>query len=227
MPFRLKRFRRAALATKNGRALRDWVAAFLPYQAIGTDRELWDTRFAEGAWDRLHGIDELARYSIIAGCIQFLTRRGRVLDVGCGEGVLSERLCSNAYATYLGIDLSVVAIGKANQTKDAQDSRREFLVADLESFTVDGKFDAIVFNECLYYLPAPAETLRRYEGFLAENGAMIVSMCDTVETRKIWAQITNRYVVRDSVAVSNHNGGRWIVKVLGPSRNPLRLCRQA
>lgn len=223
----LKRFRRAALATKNGRALHDLVATFLPYRPIGTDRELWETRFAEGAWDRLHGIGELARYSIIAGSIQFLTRRGRILDVGCGEGLLSERLCPNAYATYLGIDLSVVAIEKANQRKDPQESRRDFLVADVESFTGDGKFDAIVFNECLYYLPAPAETLRRYERFLAENGAMIVSMCETVETRKIWAQITNRYMVRDSVAVSNHNGARWIIKVLGAGRDTLRSCRQA
>jgi hypothetical protein len=64
-------------------------------------------------------------------------------------------------------------------------------------------------------MPAPIETLRRYEQVLAENGAIIVSMDEAVERRKIWAQIANRYVARDSVAVSNQDGTRWIVKVLG------------
>jgi 2-polyprenyl-3-methyl-5-hydroxy-6-metoxy-1,4-benzoquinol methylase len=163
----------------------------------------------------LYGIGELARYSIIAGYIQFLARKGRVLDVGCGEGLLAQRLCPNAYASYLGIDLSAVAIDRANQKKDARECRSDFLVADVETFAGDGTFDVIVFNECLYYLSAPVETLRRYEQFLAENGTMIVSMDESVETRKIWAQIANRYVARDSVAVTNQDGTRWIVKVFG------------
>jgi 2-polyprenyl-3-methyl-5-hydroxy-6-metoxy-1,4-benzoquinol methylase len=215
MTSRLKRIRSAVLRTKNGRALHDFITTFLPYRPISTSRELWEARYTEGAWDRLYDIGELARYSIIAGYIQFLTRRGRVLDVGCGEGLLSRRLCPNDYASYLGFDLSAVAIDKANNNKDTQECRRDFLVADVETFATDGMFDVIVFNECLYYLSAPVETLRRYEGFLAENGTMIVSMDESVETRKIWAQIANRYVARDSVAITNQDGTRWIVKVFG------------
>ena len=218
MTSRLKRLRSAVLATKGRRALHDLIASFLPYRPIRTSRERWEARYTEGAWDRLHGIDELARYSIVAGYIQFLAHGARILDVGCGEGLLSQRLCPNACASYLGIDVSAVAIDRANRQKDAQDSRRDFLAADVETFTTDGKFDVIVFNECLYYLPAPVETLRRYQNFLAANGAMIVSMCESVETKKIWAQIGNRYVARDSVVVSNQNHARWVIKVLDPLR---------
>jgi hypothetical protein len=69
----------------------------------------------------------------------------------------------------------------------------------------------------------------RYESFLAENGAIMYrSMDETVETRKIWAQIAKRYVAQDSVALSNQNGGRWIVKVLGGLDRAARTsCRQA
>jgi 2-polyprenyl-6-hydroxyphenyl methylase/3-demethylubiquinone-9 3-methyltransferase len=215
MSTRLKRFRTAVLGTKQGRILHNAIARFLPYRPIRTTRELWEARYTEGAWDRLRGINELARYSIIAGYIQFLFGRPRILDVGCGEGLLSERLCPNAYATYLGIDLSAVAIEKANQKKVAHESLRDFLVADVESFTTDGMFDVIVFNECLYYLRAPAETLRRYETFLAPNGAIIVSMDESVETKKIWSQIDDCFRAQDSVTVSCHNGASWIIKVLG------------
>lgn len=218
MTTRLKHIRAAVLETANGRALHDFIATFLPYRPIRTNRALWESRYTEGAWDRLHDIGELGRYSVITGYIQFLTRTGNILDVGCGEGLLSQKLCQSAYAKYLGIDLSAVAIDKANQRRDAQDSRCAFLAADVETFTTDAKFDVIVFNECLYYLPAPVETLRRYEGFLATNGAIIVSMHETVETKKIWTQIDDCYAVRDSVAITNKSGARWIIKLLSGLR---------
>src|SRR5262245_51695956 len=55
-------------------------------------KERWDEEYASGRWDVMRRSDELARYSVLAGYLRRLHPRGRVLDVGCGEGILLEHL---------------------------------------------------------------------------------------------------------------------------------------
>jgi len=150
-------------------------------------------------------------YSLIVGYTHFLKKGGSILDVGCGEGILYERLCKGHYSRYLGIDVSTVAIGRVS---DKNDEKHQFVAARIEDFRTDEKFDVIIFNECLYYMEEPLKTLRHYEGFLSKNGLFIVSMNKATETWKIWKQIEKHYSIRDVVSVSNAKGVCWIIKVL-------------
>ena len=59
------------------------------------------------------GLDELARYSVIAGYLHHLRAGGSVLDVGSGEGLLADHLRPLGYSRYHGIDLSEAAIAQA------------------------------------------------------------------------------------------------------------------
>ena len=76
----------------------------------------------------------------------------RILDVGCGEGPLLEPLRQLGVGRYLGIDVAETVIERAQKLADRN---TRFLAADAESYTTDERFDAIVFNESLYYFEDP------------------------------------------------------------------------
>ena len=191
--------------------IRNLIKRLLPYRPIRISDTFWEQRYTEGKWDRIRAIDELARYSLIVGYTHFLKKAASILDVGCGEGILCERLCKSHYSRYVGIDVSTVAIDRACVNSN---EKSKFLVQEIEGFRTDETFDVIIFNECLYYTEDPLKTLQYYEGFLARKGLFIISMHKGTETCKIWKQIDKHYSIRDAVSVSNAQGVCWIVKVL-------------
>lgn len=143
---------------------------------VPKDRAAWDEQYAAHGWDFLAGLGEVAHYAVIMGYASYLRPGGSVLDVGCGEGVLHERLRAVGYAHYTGVDISTVAIEALRaRTANDPDSTREFVAADADEFTPSRTYDVVVFNESLTYFPDPAATFRRYLGFLAEDGVAIVS----------------------------------------------------
>ena len=62
----------------------------------------------------LKEIGELAHYSAIVGYCYYLNKSGTILDIGCGEGILQERLRSLNYSRYVGVDISAKAIRRAS-----------------------------------------------------------------------------------------------------------------
>jgi 2-polyprenyl-3-methyl-5-hydroxy-6-metoxy-1,4-benzoquinol methylase len=70
----------------------------------------WDSMYEQGEWDYLTKIDELGHYSLLVGYCQYLNPKGKILDIGCGEGLLQQQLRYLPYQSYLGVDVSNVAI---------------------------------------------------------------------------------------------------------------------
>ena len=115
--------------------------------------ETWNSEYTSGLWNRLSDIDELGHYAVLLSFFIHTQANRAILDVGCGKFVLLEyprRSCG--YEHYVGIDISEVAI-EAN--RDKSDEHTFFLHGNIEIFCPLGQFDAIVFNECLYYLADP------------------------------------------------------------------------
>ena len=52
---------------------------------------------------------------------------GDILDVGCGDGVLYQRLRCFGYGSYVGIDLSEVAIAKLINEHDRHTRSRRLM----------------------------------------------------------------------------------------------------
>ena len=92
--------------------------------------------------------------------------------MACGEGVLQQHLKPHRYHRYLGIDFTPEAISCASKSKDEV---TDFAVADATNFSTDQRFDAIIFNECLYYFANPIKIVGRYSKFLDEDGVFIIS----------------------------------------------------
>lgn len=178
------------------------------------DRERrWNTQYATGVWDRLRALDELAHHAMIAGYVRMLKPGGSVLDVACGEGLLRDAL-GDACHTYLGIDFTEpIRLAEPRVTASTR-----FAVADMHEFTTHERFDAIIFNESLYYFEDPLAGLTRYVSLLASNGVLLVSMHETTRTTGIWDRLADRFALVDEVRITNRRDVSWTVKALAPLR---------
>ena len=106
------------------RAIVFGVTGYRPQQVSA---ETWDREYQGGQWKYLGKIDSLAGLVSILGYCQFLNP-ACILDTGCGEGLLAEKLKILPYKSYLGMDVSKEAIALA--TGRLGDERSRFTVAD-------------------------------------------------------------------------------------------------
>jgi GT2 family glycosyltransferase len=101
-------------------------------------------------------------------------RAGRVLEVGCGAGVLGERLKTSGKATYVtGVELSVHAAALARSRLDAVQ------VGDIESMPIDawiGQFDTLIVADVLEHLRDPWAALFRLRDCLKDGGTVVASI---------------------------------------------------
>lgn len=205
--------------SRPARAARRWLSRILPYRKMAGGRERLDAEYARGSWDYLRGPGELARFSVLAGYCHYLKPGGRILEIGCGEGILQERLDRSRYSRYVGLDISAEAIARAEVREPGADGRAAFVCADAAAWEPGETFDLIAFNECLEYFDDPVALVRRYEPALAPHGLFLVSMfagLDTTRTRRIWRWLEEVYRVEDATRVTNHAGLTWVLKVLRP-----------
>ena len=133
----------------------------------------WDRDYRAGRWTYLTAPKEQARLAVAALYVK-LFGGPRVLDIGCGSGQLFPLLERERLASYTGVDLSRAAI----EASAVADAKARFVVASAEAFTppADARYDAILFNEVVYFLADPLAELARYAGFLAPGGVVIVSI---------------------------------------------------
>lgn len=172
----------------------------------------FDRLFESGAYDRLAGASERARFSLIVGHRDVLDAE-RILDIGCGQGVLAQRLGRARYQRYVGLDISRVAIEQARHA--VPDARNSYIVSDVASFTTEDKFDLIVFNECLYHMDDPAASVRHCLAFLAPGGHVSISMYDTARSRAVWPLLDMLETV-ESTEIVQRRQARWTVKLMRP-----------
>jgi 2-polyprenyl-3-methyl-5-hydroxy-6-metoxy-1,4-benzoquinol methylase len=192
-------------------------------RALGVDKEKrWNTEYAEGGWQWLRNLDELAHHCVLAGYVSYLKPGGSVLDVGCGEGVFQEQL-RGAAGRYLGVDFEE----PIRQAQHKVTDQVRFVVGDMNEFTTSDRFDVIVFNESIYYLHDLMAGLARYEPFLNDDGVILISMHGKERNDALWTQIDTRYRQLDAVTMTNHRGIRWTTKALVSPNSRYELPTQA
>ncbi len=89
---------------------------------------------------------------------------------------------------------------------------------DFQQFAPADRYDAIIFNESIYYAPRPEKLLRRYMSALTNDGVMIVSMCQNRWQGSIWTALESVAEIVHSTAVTNEQNLTWHVRVLRPNR---------
>jgi 2-polyprenyl-6-hydroxyphenyl methylase / 3-demethylubiquinone-9 3-methyltransferase len=130
----------------------------------------WDTK---GEMGTLHTINPL-RTKFIMDNID--TPNPRILDVGCGGGILSEAL-AKAGAKVTGSDLSLPSLEAARLHASAGGLEIEYLYQSVEQIAQEneGGFDAVTCMEMLEHVPEPAKVIAACAQALKPGGRAFFS----------------------------------------------------
>jgi 2-polyprenyl-3-methyl-5-hydroxy-6-metoxy-1,4-benzoquinol methylase len=99
----------------------------------------------------------------------------KILDIGCGDGVLTYLLAKGKSYTY-GIDLDRDAIEFAKQKLSSLGIKAEFSVQSCyETNFLDSSFDAIVSSDVIEHLQNPVDYLMEIKRILKPGGWAVIS----------------------------------------------------
>ncbi|MTH98957.1 trans-aconitate 2-methyltransferase [Roseibium sp. RKSG952] len=189
--------------------------------------EGWDEEYGAGRWAFLRSLPESGRYGIIGMWLNLTGSNADVLDIGCGEGLLYERLAPMGLKRYVGVDLSPASLEIANVDPGIASLR----AGDMHTFEPqEGEtFSAIVFNEVLHFADDPGALVARYVPFLKAGGVIALSMYSPKRAEsgankliaKLWEATDDETaweVLDDYRLVSGKKGVTWRMRLVKPVR---------
>ncbi len=151
----------------------------------------WD---AQGPQKPLHALNPV-RLQYVADRVTL--RGAKVLDVGCGGGLLSEAL-AQAGADVTAIDLSPDLIKVAKLHGLESGVAVDYRVQPVEALAVEspGSFDAITCMEMLEHVPDPGAILQACATLLKPGGRLFVSTLNRTPAAFALAIVGAEYVAR-------------------------------
>ena len=195
---------------------------------LNADRRELD-KFAELAhrwWDPgsefkpLHDINPLRLDWIDENCGGLAGKR--VLDVGCGGGILAESMAARG-ANVTGIDLGERALGVArlNMLETGQQLDYRLISAEDMAREQPASFDVVTCMEMLEHVPDPASTVRACAALVKPGGQLYLSTINRNAKAYLFAVLGAEYVL-NLLPRGTHDYARF----LRPAELS-RFCRQA
>jgi len=151
----------------------------------------WDPK---GEMGTLHTINPL-RTQFIAETLA--VDKPKILDVGCGGGILSEALAKSG-AQVTGIDLSIESIEAANQHAQQSGLSIDYRVTSAEEVaeTQPGSFDVVTCMEMLEHVPDPEKIVAACAQSLKPGGLAFFSSINRTPKAFLFAIIGGEYILR-------------------------------
>jgi SAM-dependent methyltransferase len=168
-----------------------------PYRASRWTASDWHAAYSRSAY--LDSPDEQPRYSVLVGYLERVGPDARILDLGCGSGLLRAKIAHIPFVAYTGVDGSALAIQQARQ-RMADDSRTSFFVGDVRR-DHDAPVDVVVCSEVLYYIEDPGRFLAQLEDRLHRGGHLLTSMSRHPGDAVLWHLVDERFTRVDATDV--------------------------
>ncbi len=128
----------------------------------------------EGQADMAEVADLLGRLGLKAG--------DRVLELGCGSGVIAEYISDQTGALVTGLDYAASAIEEARRRTADKSDRLTFLQADMNALDLpERSFDAAISIDTLYWVADIADTLTQVIRALKPGGQIAIFMMEMLE----------------------------------------------
>ncbi|WP_269800905.1 bifunctional 2-polyprenyl-6-hydroxyphenol methylase/3-demethylubiquinol 3-O-methyltransferase UbiG [Aliidiomarina celeris] len=135
--------------------------------------------------------------------VQFIDQYGqglagkKVLDVGCGGGLLSEAM-ARAGAEVTGIDMSPEALGVARLHALESELTIDYQQITAEAFAAEhaGQYDIVTCLEMLEHVPTPASVIRACALLAKPGGKIIFSTLNRTLKAKVLGVYLAEYVLR-------------------------------
>ena len=165
---------------------------------LGLKRLSWNAHFAAGV--SCYG----ERSPNTVRLVHALCGGGRLLEFGCGEGELPFVLPPGTFSSYMGYDISTVAIERARQRAAAAAlGNVSFASCDIARWDGADSASLIVAEECLNYLsPAVLEQfLLRCGRCLTSGGAILAIVHSATKHARTLAVCRRVCLVRDEETV--------------------------
>jgi 2-polyprenyl-6-hydroxyphenyl methylase / 3-demethylubiquinone-9 3-methyltransferase len=177
--------------------------------------EWWD---ANGKFRALHRIgparlaflrDEMVRHFALAGGGLRPLAGLRVLDVGCGGGLIAEPL-ARLGACVAGLDPVAETIEAARRHAAGQGLDIDYRAGRVEELAAEAKtFDALVCLEVVEHVPDPAAFLAACARLVRPGGLMLLSTLNRTLKAYLLAIIGGEYILR-WLPVGTHQWERFV-----------------
>ena len=161
----------------------------------------------------------------------------RVLDVGCGGGILTEAMAQHG-ALVTGIDLSDKALGVAQLHKLESGATAEYrlIAAEALAAEVPATFDVVTCMEMLEHVPQPESTVAACAALAKPNGTVVFSTLNRNPKSYLLAILGAEYLLNllpkgthdwakflrpAELAAFARRAGLDLTELIGMSYNPL------
>ena len=121
----------------------------------------------------------------------------KVLDVGCGGGILTESM-ARAGATTTGIDMGKSPLSIARLHAMEEDLEIEYLQTTVEAYTAEnaGSYDVVTCMEMLEHVPDPASVINACTQLLKPGGSVYFSTINRNAKSYAFAIVGAEYVMK-------------------------------
>ena len=151
----------------------------------------WDEN---GPQKALHALNP-ARLGYVARRIDL--QDARVLDVGCGAGLLSEALAkSGAQVTAIDLAPDLIKVAKLHRLESRVEVDYRLQSAEALAAEAPASFDAVTCMEMLEHVPDPGAILAACAALLKPGGRLVVSTLNRTPAAFALAIVGAEYVAR-------------------------------
>ena len=169
------------------------------------DEFAYDWWNKSGHYKLLHRLNPIRLEYILSRCN---INGKKVLDIGCGGGILSERLHKQG-AIVTGIDSSTKSITIARQHAEEQNYNIKYINKSIFDITDFDNFDIIICFEMIEHIDKPNELIKKINELSAKKSSLFLSTINRNLKSFLLAKIMAEYVL-NYVPKGTHQYAKFI-----------------